>query len=449
MQNSFTRRLTLRVVLLVTLTTVLVLAASVLLLRRQSLKTIALLQNAEGLELLHLLDAPPAPDLSEIKHRFENDADADIALFFIQVRDARGAVLYRSANLGQAFIPAAPAGQRQWTTALNKNTDIRVSEFDTAGGLRLQVASDLSRARHILRSHTRVGLVLTAASALFGIFAGVAFSRMTVAPIRAIESAARRISADNLGERIPVPPGNDELTALASLLNHTFDHLETAFSQVRRFTADASHELKTPLTLVRLSAEKLRPRLADDPEADAMLADILEETGRMSQLIESLLFIARAEGGAFTLERKPHEMSAFIADFLEDARALAGDRGLRSRAVENASGSALIDPRSLRQLLLNLVSNAIAASPPGGCITLESSRTATGWRLAVTDEGPGLPPGMLGRVFERFTRHAPVPENPGQGLGLAICWSIAELHGGKIRAENRPGRPGLSVIMEW
>ncbi len=448
MKNSFALRLTLRVAALVTFTTLIVLVLGGWLLQRQGIHSIELLQDIEGGELADLLRDRAGLSAADIKYRFENEADSDIALYFIQVRDARGGVVYRSANLGESFIPAAPYGERRWTTTVIGAGDVRVSEF-SADPWRVQVGSALSPVSHVLRDYVGVTAALIAVTALASLGVGYAFSRVTLAPIRAIESTARRIRADNLSERIPVPPGRDELASLAALLNRTFDHLEAAFSQVRRFSADASHELKTPLSLVRLSAEKLRPRLAGDPEADAMLADLLDETDRMHRIIESLLFIAKAEGGALVLERKPHDMEAFIADFLEDARVLAEDRGLRFRVMASASGLALIEPHSLRQLLLNLVSNAIAASPPGGLITLESAPAGAGWRLAVIDEGPGLPSEMLERIFERFMRYAPAAGNPGQGLGLAICRSIAELHGGKIRAENRPDRPGLRVVIDW
>ncbi len=302
-------------------------------------------------------------------------------------------------------------------------------------------------------------------TALLSIGLGYAFSRWTLAPLRDIESAARRIGADNLGERIPVPPGHDELASLARLLNQTFDRLETSFGQVRRFSAEASHELKTPLALIRLGAEKLRarlaPTLATDAESDALVADLLDETTRMDHIIESLLFIAKAEGGALTLERPSQAMKPFVDAFAEDAAVLAQDRGLRFGIGKNDTGDAPIESHRMRQLLLNLTSNAIAVSSPGGVITLDSERRAhdggMGWRLTMTDEGPGLPPEVLEKIFDRFVRYAPPTDHSsnvnsqdhGNGLGLAICRSIAELHGGTIHAENRRDRSGLRIVVEW
>ncbi|MDR2862952.1 MAG: HAMP domain-containing protein [Puniceicoccales bacterium] len=455
MKDSFAFRLTLRVLILVTLTSTLILVAAGLLLHRQNVHSLELLHDTEGMELIELLEKSGTASAGEIKHLIENEADRDAFLFLVQVSDAHGTALYRTDNLGTAFIPKPPAGaSRHWITSNIKSGGILVSEYKTASGLHVQIGSPLDRVHHVLSIFIRLSVLLVFASMVFGVFAGLVLSRMTLAPIRAIEHTARRIRADNLSERIPVPPGRDELAALATLLNHTFDHLETAFAQIRQFSADASHELKTPLALVRLTAEKVRSRLADgtaadSAELDALLADILEETSHMHQLIETLLFIAKAEGGVLTLQRTQHDMPSFLAEFAEDARALAEDRGAQFVLARSDPGTALIEGPALRQLLLNLMANALYVTPPSSTITLESQRTETGWRLVLTDEGPGLPEDMLSRIFERFTRHGATASPGGHGLGLAICHSIADLHQATLRAQNRTDRPGLQIVMEW
>lgn len=447
-RGSFVRRLTLRFALLVTLTTVAVLIVGGWLLKRQGTHSLEIMQRIEAGELAEILGTGAELSTTQITHRFEDDADSDFALYFIQVNNERNEVVFKSANLGESFFPPMPPGSAHTTVSVPGAGTVRVVE-KKSGPWRIMVGSALAPVSHILNDYMRIAAVLVAAVAVLSLLSGYAFSRMTLEPVRAIERTARRIRADNLSERITVPDTHGELADLAALLNRTFDHLETAFAQVRRFSADASHELKTPLALIRLNAEKLRARVAGDPEADAQIADLLEEIDRMKRIIESLLFIAKVEGGALVIERRPHDMPAFLADFAEDARVLAEDRGLRFELRRNDAGTASIDPNSLRQLLLNLASNAIAATPKGGLITFDSERTTAGWRLTMTDEGFGLPPEMLERVFERFTRHQPSASGEGHGLGLAICRSIADLHGGTIRAENRADRGGLRLIFEW
>ena len=296
-----------------------------------------------------------------------------------------------------------------------------------------------------------MSLVLVAGVALAGMGLGYGFSRITLRPVRAIEETARRIGADNLRERIAVPAGKDELAGLSTLLNEMFDRLEASFEQVRRFTADASHELKTPLALIRLNADRLRARVVNDAEAAEGLEDLLEEIGRMNRIIESLLFIAKAESGTLALEMKEQAVAEWLGPFAEDARVLAEDRGARFELARNDAGAMRLEPALMRQLLLNLVGNALNVSAAGGVVALESVHTERGWWFIVTDEGPGLAEENLGRIFERFVRFEAQAggEMRGTGLGLAICRSIVELHGGTIRAENRKdGRSGLRVTVE-
>jgi signal transduction histidine kinase len=197
----------------------------------------------------------------------------------------------------------------------------------------------------------------------------------------------------------------------------------------------------------------LRARVSDDSEAAAGLEDLLEEIGRMNRIIESLLFIAKAESGTLPLELKNGVVAEWLAPFAEDARVLAEDRGVRFELVRNDAGEMRVEAALMRQLLLNLVGNALNVSVAGGLVTLESVRTERGWWFIVTDEGPGLAEEKLGKIFERFVRFEAAPGGPtgaprGQGLGLAICRSIVELHEGTIRAENRTdGRSGLRVMV--
>ena len=447
--RSFTFRLTARFALLVTATTAAVLVAGGLLLDHQVEHGLDLLHEVEAHELTELLGADGALSSEQVAGRLQRDADSDAALFYIQVGRAGGEVVFRSTNLGGALLAADPEGDGHATRRLPFLGRVRLSTF-RSGPWELVVGSSLGPAERLLRDYVRISLGLLAGVAVLGVVLGYLFSRDTLRPIRAIERTARRIRADNLGERVPVD-GRDELASLARLLNETFDRLEASFEQVRRFSADASHELKTPLALVRLNAERLRDRLAGDEAGLAAVDDILEEIAQLNAVIDRLLFLARSESGALRAERRPLALAPWLEAFAEDARALAEDRGARFVLGSNAPGTVAVEPDLLRQLLLNLVTNAVAVSPPGGAVVLESGPAGDGWELAVADEGPGLPADQLGRVFGRFVRFAregdTAPPARGHGLGLAICKAIAELHGGSIRAENRAGGRGLRVAV--
>jgi len=450
--RSFTRRIIVQFAVLITVTVGVVLAAGGWFLSREAVNGLDLLNQAEYTEIRDRLGSfPTAPAPSAIDRRIRAHTEIDSALYFFQVRDSSGAVIFRSTNLGPSELPPLPRGVSSWTGELPGIGEIRICEFHN-DSLSIYVASPLQPVRWLLEDYARVSLYLLSGVALASTGLGWGFARLTLQPVRAIHETASRIRADNLGERIPLPAGRDELTALVGLLNQMFDRLESSFAQVKRFTTDASHELKTPLTFVRLNAEKLRLRCANDPEATAAIEDILEEIDRLRQVTESLLFLAKAEGGALVLTKTEVQADAFVRDFAEDGLALAEEHGARFTIARADAGRVRCEPTLMRQLLLNLATNALRVSRPDSSITLESFLTQDRWRLVVSDQGPGLPPDQLERVFERFQRYAPTSEKigleTGAGLGLAICRSIANLHGGTIHAENRVGATGFCVVVD-
>ena len=448
--KSFTTRLTWRFALLITGTMAVVLTVGGFLLQRQAIRALDLAHQAEGRELSDLLGDKVDQTPAQIHDRVERDADSDDALFFIQIDDARGNVIFRSPNLGSSLLPPSEVLNKPRDIRMPALGDIRISSFSTHGPWRIIVASFLQPTRQVLRVYVEVSAALLAGAALISIALGYGFSRATLRPIRVIEQTARRIGVANLHERIPVPPGRDELVSLSVLLNQTFDRLQAAFEQVSRFTADASHELKTPLSLIRLNAEKLRLRLTQDRESTAAIDDMLEEISRLHQVIDRLLFLARASGGALVPDLRSLRANEFVDDFAADAKAIAEDGSVRFVVTRNEAGEAWAEPVLLRQLLLNLVSNAVSVSAPGNQVTLESTLTAKNWRMVVSDEGPGLPDDQLQTIFDRFVRFTPAPAQarPGHGLGLAISQSIAILHRGSIHAENRTDRSGLRLVVE-
>ncbi|MBX3749331.1 MAG: HAMP domain-containing protein [Opitutaceae bacterium] len=446
--SSITTRLTVAFAVIVTATTALLLALGGWLLVHQLGDGIRLLHEAEFEEVEGRLAPDPGRlTTAELGERLRRHTEIDAALFFFQVCTPDGTVVFRSLNLGDTLLPPASAnGDAHRVVNVAPHGRLLVSEF-RAGPWRVQIASPLAMNERLLASFLKIGLLLLVLALVAGAGLGYAFTRFALSPVRTIEQTASRIRADNLGERIPVPRARDEIAALAELLNRMFDRLEVSFNQVRRFTADASHELKTPLALLRLNAERLRSRVADDSEAAAAADELLAQADHLHRIIEALLFLAKADAGVLNPAMQEGNPQTALAGLAEDAAALAEDRGLRFALVRNDAGCARFEPTLLRQLLMNLLTNALKVSPAGGTVRLESICADGRWRLRLTDEGPGLPPEQLDRVFERFVRHEPTAGG-GHGLGLAICRSIVELHGGTIRAENRPDRSGLGVTVD-
>jgi signal transduction histidine kinase len=276
---------------------------------------------------------------------------------------------------------------------------------------------------------------------------GFGLSRLALRPLRSIQSTANRIRSDNLTERIPVANVKDEISNLARLLNQMFDRLESAFNQIRRFSADASHELKTPLSLMRLHAEKMLMEGGLSQSQQEAVAAQLEELDRLNEIVEDLLFLSRAEARAITLHPQLQAPTPFLLSFEQDARVLAEHEGVQCTLIHRGEGAVSFDPKWIRQVLLNLVKNSLNVSPSGSHISILSDLSEAGWTVSVEDQGPGVSPDQREHIFERFVRvgNSKHPDERGTGLGLAICRSIVDLHGGRIFASPASRSSGLCV----
>jgi heavy metal sensor kinase len=271
-------------------------------------------------------------------------------------------------------------------------------------------------------------------------------ARRALAPVDQITEEVREITdGRSLHRRLPTPMVKDELGRLADTLNQMMSRLERSFTALRRFTADASHELKTPLTVLRAGVERAitTPGLA--PEALAALEETLQEINRMTELVDALLTLARADEGLVPLHREPVDLRALLTESEETGELLAEPTGV-AVTMDAPSGPVVIqaDGTRLRQLVMNLVTNAVKYTPAGGRVRLWLARDDGLVRLGVSDTGIGIAPGDLPHIFDRFYRadaaRTRTADRPGAGLGLAICKWIAEAHGGKIDVQSRPGR---------
>jgi two-component system heavy metal sensor histidine kinase CusS len=410
-----------------------------------------------GLDLLNVsefeqIKAHLGPDYKTltaqvIDDRIRETTEYGSVLFYININNPKTQMVFYSTNLNGQEIPDVP-GARVYNTSVPGIGALRVQEF-LLPPFDVTIGTPMGQVRDVMRGYVEVCLALLAGMLIASVAIGFGLSRLMLRPVRLIRETANRIRSDNLSERIPVSHTRDEISDLALLLNQTFDRLEAAFDQTRRFAAEASHELKTPLALVRLHAEKLLVDGGLSSVHEEAVQVQLEELARLDQIIDAMLFLSRAEANAIAIDFKLQDPRLFLDGFAPDAVALAEHHGLRFTITHRGKGKAAFEEKWLRQVVLNLLSNAIHVSPPGGRITLRSILAHGVWRVSVEDEGPGLPADQLERIFERFVRfHRPNTDDKGSGLGLAICRSIITLHHGRIFAEAGTGGHGLRVIFE-
>ena len=277
--------------------------------------------------------------------------------------------------------------------------------------------------------------VLLIASALAWVVAG-----RVLAPLRVLTDTARSISESDLTRRIPAS-GTDELAELGRTFNAMLDRLEAAFDSQRAFVSDASHELRTPITIVRGHLELL----GDDPEErEETIALVTDELDRMSRFVDDLLLLARAEQDDF-LRVSEVELGALTDELADKASAL----GKRRWSVESRGEAVLVaDRQRLTQAMMGLAQNAVQHTHEGAAIELGSARNGREARLWVHDSGPGIAPRDQERVFERFSRaSAQARRSEGAGLGLAIVRAIAEAHGGRVELESRLGHGSTFTLV--
>jgi two-component system OmpR family sensor kinase len=255
----------------------------------------------------------------------------------------------------------------------------------------------------------------------------------------------------SLHRRLPPDMENDELARLTNTLNAMLSRLELSFAGLRRFTADASHELKTPLAVLRVDVERaMHPRTSREDRMVA-LEEALQEVTRMSDLVDSLLTLARADEGRFELAHEPVQIEPLLRDVYETATILGETAGL-SIAMPTLADAVVMGERTrLRQLLLNLVTNAIKYTPRGGRVELGSSLRPNEIAITVRDTGIGISATDLPHIFDRFWRadraRSRAAERSGFGLGLAISQYIAQAHGGTLVAQSRLGRGTLFTVV--
>jgi len=381
---------------------------------------------------------------------------------FIQILDESGRIGDRSTNLRDVQIPisvqtmkAASKGVITFETVqvMGKYSlrivTMPIIENEKMVGI-VQVGSSLEGVEEALHQLLLILLIAVPAALLIASAGGLFLANKALRPVDAITRIARSIGSGDLSQRIRIKRVNDELGRLASTFNEMIAKLEKSFRQVRRFTADASHELKTPLTILRGEVEVGLKKKRGLEEYRRILASNLEEINRMSRIVEDLLTLSRADMGELTMEREEIELSALAREVWRDLRLLAKKKRIQLQFMDNGFTRVEGDPLFLRQLILNLTENGLKYTPARGevAVKVKGDRDQGVVRLLVTDTGVGIPQKDLKRIFDRFYRvdGARSRETGGTGLGLSICQWIAQAHKGRIAVESKVGKGSTFTV---
>lgn len=305
----------------------------------------------------------------------------------------------------------------------------------------LQVAAPLKGRNDIL---ARLGRILGAVTVLLGLATfggGWWLARRMVKPVSEIIDQAESIEAQTLDRRIDAHADLREYERLVGVLNTMLGRLSRAFEAQRRFTADASHELRGPLTALRGEVELALRREREPEEYRRVLASSLEEIERLSRLAEDLLTLARTDAGVMQPRLQTTDVLESAERVMQRLQRKAADRDVLLTLHADGPTEARVDPGLMDQMVWNLVDNAVKFTPAGGRVQVSLEGDDDGLTLRVADSGPGLPPDQLDRVFERFFRADEArthdDEIGGTGLGLAIVRAIVDVHGGRAEARNR------------
>jgi two-component system, OmpR family, sensor kinase len=400
----------------------------------------------------------PLIDEEELLSQFPELARIDK---FFQIFSPSGTITIRSPNIKQHEVPLSRAALE---ATFKGQTIFESAKYPNEPPLRLisvpiiyrgnllyivQVGTSMESIEDTLRRFLVLLIVAIPIALAVSLAGGWFLAGRALRPVDAITLAAQRIAAGDLSQRLSVLDSPDEIGRLAGTFNDMIGRLDASFRQIRQFTSDASHELRTPLTVMKGETELVlrRPRPLEDYQT--VLESNLEEIDRMTHIVDELLFLSRADMGEVKMESLPVALESLVEDIYRQATLLGQDRNVE--VVLGTVMPAVVqgDELRLRELLLNLVENAVKYSHPGGKVEVSLLNDGQQARLSVTDHGIGIAKDDHKRIFDRFFRtdEARAHTKKGTGLGLAICAWIAESHKGRVEVQSDVGQGSTFTVV--
>jgi two-component system heavy metal sensor histidine kinase CusS len=325
---------------------------------------------------------------------------------------------------------------------------VHVTAAGPEGELTVQVGRSLAAFHRELNELLVTFFLAGPATLLATICGGYFLASRALGPMQEMTRTARAISAERLSDRIAIVNPHDEIGELGLTLNQMIERLERSFTEMQRFTADAAHELRTPLAIIRNEAEVALRSPRSQDEHCHVLANILEETNRLSGVTDQLLFLCRHDAGLSAPGEERVDIDQLLLELVNNMRLVAQEKQQSILLTENPTCHVAGDRQQLLRVFYNLVDNAIKYTPVAGQITITSIATDATVTIRVTDTGIGVAAHDQPRIFDRFFRvdTSRSSEVAGAGLGLSICQSIVRCHGGSINVESDIGNGATFTV---
>jgi signal transduction histidine kinase len=346
----------------------------------------------------------------------------------VEVRGRDGEILYLSPNLS---APVLKDGVEEFHTREIAGRPVRIGVFRD-NELTLHVGTDLKDIEQLGWEIARSQVIVIPAVLLLIAAGSWLLGSIALTPIERIRRAAERITAERLDERIRSQGPSDEIGRLIDVLNATFERLQGSFEQAARFSADASHQLKTPIAVLRAGIDEILDKDGMSPDQRDRVADLLQQTRRLTSVAENLLLLSRADTGRLALRAASFELRKVLEGSLEDAHILGEKRSLEIEARLPETLPITGDRDMISLILQNLVENAVKYNRPGGKILVSAQKSGEEVQVCVGNSGPGIPAERAPHIFKRFYRARGDEQIPGHGLGLSIARELARAHGGEL-----------------